>query len=151
MATTYKAKTIEWSLCPVSCLLPPQRFPKTPLKPSAGKSFLGERRPRVGRKGNMNSIPNPASIAPSASDSDAVALPSRLSMIRKEERCSDRRRVSFLAAVRALVRRLVDDSAYHEVSLRREISVIFTANGPLIYQPRANDDVRNEQARSSRK
>jgi hypothetical protein len=98
----------------------------------------------------MNSIPNPASIAPSASDSDAVALPSRLSMIRKEEKRSDRSRVSFFAAVRALVRRLVDDSAYREICLRRETSVIFTANGPLIYQPRANDDVRNGPARSSR-
>jgi hypothetical protein len=41
MATTSKAKTIECSLRPVSCLVPPQSFPKTPLKPSAGKSFLG--------------------------------------------------------------------------------------------------------------
>jgi hypothetical protein len=98
----------------------------------------------------MNSIPNPASIAPLASDPDAEVLHSRISVIREEEGRIDRGGCKFLAAFRAFIRRLIDDSAYHEVSLRRETSVIFTANGPLIYQPGANDQVQNRPARSSR-
>jgi hypothetical protein len=34
--------------------------------------------------------------------------------------------------------------------LGREISVIFTSNGPLVYRLETNNDVQNEPARSSR-
>jgi hypothetical protein len=102
-------------------------------------------------KGNMNPIPDPASIAPSAPDSAAVLLaPSAISVITEEESRTHRNWSSFSVAVRAFVSSLVDDSAFQDVSLGREISIIFTSNGPLVYRPETNNDVQNEPARSSR-
>ncbi len=58
----------------------------------------------------MNSIPNPASIAPSASDSGAVPLPPlAVSGITAEESRSHRNRSSFFVAVRAFLSGLIDD------------------------------------------
>ena len=83
----------------------------------------------------MNSIPDPAAIAPSASDSGAVLLPPLAgSAIADEEGRRHRNWSSFSVAVRAFLSGLLDDSAYQEVSLGREISVIFTSNGPLVYR-----------------
>jgi hypothetical protein len=85
--------------------------------------------------GNMNSISHPASITPPASDSSAALLtPPAASGIPAGESRSHRHRSSFSVAVRAFVSGLVDDSAFHDVSLGREMSVIF--NGPLIYRPK---------------
>jgi hypothetical protein len=99
----------------------------------------------------MNSIPDPASIAPSAADSGAVLLPpSAISVIAEEESRTHRNRSSFFVAIRTLASRLVDDSAYRDVSLGREISVIFTSSGPLVYRLETNNDVQNQPARSSR-
>ncbi|HET9374934.1 MAG TPA: hypothetical protein VFO40_08170 [Chthoniobacterales bacterium] len=99
----------------------------------------------------MNSIPNPASLAPSGADSDAVLFPSSaISVITEEEGRTHRNWSSFFAALRAFVSRLVDDSAYRGVCLGREISVIFTSNGPLVYRLEMKNDVQNEPARSSR-
>ncbi len=40
----------------------------------------------------------------------------------------------FYSAVRVFLSHLVDSSAFEEISSGREVSVIFTANGPLIYR-----------------
>lgn len=102
-------------------------------------------------KGNMNSIPDPASIAPSAPDSGAVLLPpSAVSAIPDKETDRSPYWSGFFVAVRSFVSGLVDDSAYQHVSLGREISVIFTSNGPLVYRAARNNDVQNNPARSSR-
>ena len=57
---------------------------------------------------------------------------------------------SFLANLRTFLFGLVDRSAFQDVSLGREISVVFTSNGPLVYRRQTNNDVRNEPARSLR-
>jgi hypothetical protein len=57
---------------------------------------------------------------------------------------------SSLPSLRTLLFRFIDGSAFQDVSLGREISIIFTSNGPLTYRCRTNNDVRNESARSSR-
>ena len=99
----------------------------------------------------MNSIPNPASLAPSGADSGAVLFPpSATSVIAEEESRTHRNRLSFFVAVRAFASRVIDGSAYQDVSLGREIFVIFTSNGPLVYRLETNNDVQNEPARSSR-
>jgi hypothetical protein len=99
----------------------------------------------------MNTISDQAAIAPSAPDSGAVLLRCPASIICEVEGRGDRSKGNFFITIRAFVCSLVDDSAYREISLGRETSIIFTVNGPLIYQPRANEDVQNGPARSSRK
>jgi hypothetical protein len=100
---------------------------------------------------NMNSIPEPASIVSSAPDSGAVLLPhSAVSVIPDEEACRPRCWSSFFVAVRAFVSDLIDDSAYQQVSLGREVFVIFTSNGPLVYRAERNNDVQNKPAGSLR-
>jgi hypothetical protein len=99
----------------------------------------------------MNSISDPASIAPSAPDSGAVLLPPlAVSAIPDEKTNRPRYWSSFLVAVRAFVSSLIDDSAYRHVSSGREIFVIFTSNGPLVYRAERNNDVQNKLAGSSR-
>ena len=110
-----------------------------PVKPRERKSFLADERSNVGRKGNINSIPDPASIAPSAPDSGAVPLPARVaSLVGGEENRPYRNWSNFSVAIRTLESRLIDDSAYRDVSLGREISVIFTSNGPVVYRLETN-------------
>jgi hypothetical protein len=46
---------------------------------------------------------------------------------------------SFFRAVRVFLSGLVDSSAFQEVSLGREVSIVFTSNGPLIYRWEANN------------
>jgi hypothetical protein len=41
---------------------------------------------------------------------------------------------SFLRAARVFLSGLVDSSPFREVSLRREASILFTCNGPLVYR-----------------
>jgi hypothetical protein len=43
----------------------------------------------------------------------------------------------FFRAVRVFLSGLVDRSAFQEVSLGREVSIIFTSSGPLIYRQEA--------------
>jgi hypothetical protein len=45
----------------------------------------------------------------------------------------------FLRGVRSLFSALLDNSAFEEVSLGREISVVFATNGPLVYRCRADN------------
>lgn len=44
----------------------------------------------------------------------------------------------FFRRIRSLFSGLLDDSAFQEVSLNREISVVFPANAPLVYRCRAD-------------
>jgi hypothetical protein len=46
---------------------------------------------------------------------------------------------SLIRAVRVFLSGLVDRSAFQEVSLGREVSILFTSNGPLIYRWKANN------------
>jgi hypothetical protein len=57
----------------------------------------------------------------------------------------------FFHAVRVFVSSIVDNSAFQDVSVRRQVLIIFTSNGPLIYRWDTNNDVRDELARSPRK
>ena len=110
-----------------------------PVKPRERKSFLVDERSNVGRKGNMNSIADPASIAPSAPDSGAVPLPAwAASLVGGEQNRPYRSWSNFSVAIRTLASRLIDDSAYRHLSLGREISVIFTSNGPVVYRLETN-------------
>jgi hypothetical protein len=45
----------------------------------------------------------------------------------------------FFRGVRLLFSGLLDNSAFQEVSLAREVSVVFTTNAPLVYRCRANN------------
>jgi hypothetical protein len=56
------------------------------------------------------------------------------------------RRQSFFCPVRAFLSSLVDDSAFEDVSLDREIGVIFTSNGPLIYRHETNRPANGRSA-----
>jgi hypothetical protein len=83
--------------------------------------------------------------------SGLLRTPSVASVVAEEESGAQRNWSSFFVALRVLVSRLIDDSAYRDVSVGREISVIFTLNGPLIYRHKTSNDVRNESTRSLRK
>jgi hypothetical protein len=50
-----------------------------------------------------------------------------------------RNALSFFRSVRVFLSGLADSSAFHEVSLCREVSIIFTSNGPIVYRCEAND------------
>jgi hypothetical protein len=52
---------------------------------------------------------------------------------------------SFWRAARVFLSALVDNSPFQEVSLRREASILFTSNGPLVYRWEA--DATNRKAR----
>ena len=56
------------------------------------------------------------------------------SIILEERHGVSRNTRRFFSAVRAVLSHLVDSSAFEEISSGREVSVIFTANGPLIYR-----------------
>jgi hypothetical protein len=55
---------------------------------------------------------------------------------------------TFFRAVRVFLSGLVDSSAFQEVSLGREVSIIFTSSGPLICQWEANNGEQRETARA---
>src|ERR1700745_2792679 len=85
----------------------------------------------------------PALIFVSPSRSVAVAFPPPLpAIISKKGGCQSRNTRSFFRAVRAFLSGSVDDLAFQDVSLHRQVSIIYTPNGPLIY--------RWEQDRSER-
>ena len=79
------------------------------------------------------SSPPPAPIWMSAFRSDTI-LPSRAapSVILDEGYRLSRTVQSFLRASRTFLSGLVDSSAFQDVSSGREVSIIFTSNGPLI-------------------
>lgn len=55
---------------------------------------------------------------------------------------------SFFHAVRVFLSGLVDSSAFQEVCFGREVSIVFTSNGPLIYRWEANNGEQRETAGS---
>ena len=86
------------------------------------------------------SIPPPTPICLSAFRSDTI-LPYRAapSIILDEGYRPSRSAHSFLHVVRAFLSGLIDSSAFHNDSLGREVSVLFTSNGPLIYRWESNN------------
>jgi hypothetical protein len=53
---------------------------------------------------------------------------------------------SFLRAARVFLSGLVDNSPFQEASLRREASILFTGNGPLVYRWEADTRDKPESA-----
>jgi hypothetical protein len=51
---------------------------------------------------------------------------------------------SFFRAVRGFLSGSIDSSAFQEVSSGREVSIIFTSNGPLIYRWERNSSITLE-------
>jgi hypothetical protein len=86
----------------------------------------------------ISSLP-PAQIGVSAFRSETI-LPCRAapSVILDEEYRISRNAHSFFRVVRVFLSGLIDSSAFYNASLRREVSVVFTPNGPLIYRWETN-------------
>jgi hypothetical protein len=85
-------------------------------------------------------IPPPDSICTSTVESDALPPEGSAPSITLD----DRRRVGrhidrFFRGVRFLFSGVLDNSAFQEVSLGREVSVIFTTNTPLVYRCRPDN------------
>ena len=55
---------------------------------------------------------------------------------------------SFFRAARVFLSGLVDSSAFQEVSLGREVSIVFASNGPLIYRVRGEITANNGKPRA---
>jgi hypothetical protein len=84
------------------------------------------------------SIPSAASICRSVFKSNAeppCGAPIILDEGHRPRRATD----SFIRAVRVFLSGPVGSSAFQEVSLGREVSVVFTSNGPLIYRWEGNN------------
>ena len=93
------------------------------------------------------SIPPPASII--VSPSRSVAVPPRppvTSIISEKGGCPSGNTRSFFRAVRAFLSGSVDDLAFQDVSLHRQVSIIYTPNGPLIYRWEPNTGGPREAA-----
>jgi len=54
---------------------------------------------------------------------------------------------SFWRAARVFLSGLVDNSPFQEVSLRREASILFTCNGPLVYRWEADNGDKPQKRR----
>jgi hypothetical protein len=81
------------------------------------------------------SIPPPAPICTSAFRSDTIPpCGTAPSVILDEGYRLSRSAPSFFRAVRVFLFGLIDSSAFHNDSLGREVSIIFTSSGPLIYR-----------------
>jgi hypothetical protein len=85
-------------------------------------------------------IPPPALICMSTFRSDIIlpcqAAPSTLDEGYRPSRSAH----GFLRVVRIFLSDLIDSSAFHSDSLGREVSVIFTSNGPLTYRWESNNE-----------
>src|SRR5258708_33792626 len=57
--------------------------------------------------------------------------------------------LSFWRAARVFLSGLVDNSPFQEVSLRREASILFTGNGPLVYRWDADNGEQGYQKNRS--
>jgi hypothetical protein len=87
------------------------------------------------------SLHPPVPICVSAFRSDTI-LPCRVapSVILDEGYGQSRSAHSFLRVIRVFLSGLIDSSAFHSDSLGREVSVVFTSNGPLIYRWESNNE-----------
>jgi hypothetical protein len=93
----------------------------------------------------ITAIPPPASIF--VSPSRSVAVPPRpLATSIISGGCPSGNTRSFFRAVRAFLSGSVDDLAFQDVSLHRQVSIIYTPNGPLIYRWEQNSSERREAA-----
>jgi hypothetical protein len=89
--------------------------------------------------GKTTSIPSAASICRSVFKSDAVPPCGTAPSIVLEEGHRLRRIAhSFFRTVRVFLSGPADSSAFQEVSLSREVSIVFTSNGLLIYRWEVN-------------
>ena len=89
----------------------------------------------------------PASIFVSPSRSVAVPVrPLVPSIISEKGGWRSRNTRSFFRAVRAFLSGSVDDLAFQDVSLHRQVSIIYTPSGPLIYRWEQNSSERGEGA-----
>jgi hypothetical protein len=97
------------------------------------QTHLDEVEDSAGRK--LMKTPSPASIEPLAFGSNAVP-PCRLapSTIADERQRPSRSAYSVFRPIGMFFSGLADSSAYQGISSAREISIIFTANGPLMYR-----------------
>jgi hypothetical protein len=88
-----------------------------------------------------------ASICTSAFKSGAVPpCGAASSIILEEGHCPSRGVHGFFRAVRVSLSGAVNSSGFQEVSLGREVSIVFTSNGPLIYRWEANNGEQRETA-----
>jgi hypothetical protein len=76
----------------------------------------------------------------------SVRRPLSPAIILAKGHCPSRGVHSFLRAVRVFLSGAVNCSAFQEVSLGREVSLVFTSNGPLIYRWEANHGEQRETA-----
>jgi hypothetical protein len=53
-------------------------------------------------------------------------------------------------ALRVFLSGVVDGSAFQDISVKQQVEIIFTSNGPLIYRCEPNKNVRKDPARPSR-
>ena len=107
-------------------------------------SSLSIMRPKANHLMKTASMPPPASIF--VSPSNSLAVPPRplvTSIISEKERSPTRGTRSFFCAVRAFLSGSVDDFAFQDLSLHRQVSIIYTPNGPLIYRWEPNSDEKS--------
>jgi hypothetical protein len=57
---------------------------------------------------------------------------------------------SLVRSIRAILRGSLDSSAYQQFSLSREISIVFTSQGPLLYRGSARNTAHSTTQRSNR-
>src|SRR5258707_3130701 len=96
-------------------------------------------------------MPIAPTLSTSASES-TVAMPRSPATFVVPQKTDRREEHSkaFFGTLRALFFHLIDSSVFQDVSQGREISIVFTAIGPLAYRCKTNHDVRNKSARSLR-
>src|SRR5260221_6697034 len=99
------------------------------------------RRPSLTNFTKTVSVPPPAPSCMSPFRSDTI-LPSRAapSVILDEGYRLSRTGQSFFRPIRTFLSGLVDSSAFQDVSSGREVSIIFTSNGPLLCRWESNNE-----------
>ena len=118
--------------------------PSTYLKPAGSKSLVVHEVARWAARNQdhmrTTSMPAPAAICTPVLRSETVppCCPAPSIILDERHRLS-RKAPSFFTAVRVFLTNLADKSAFQELSSGREVSIIFTSNGPLIYRWESNN------------